>query len=194
MFEYTYSRSVVMSEYNIWDLDVLISKLVEVALPGKQFKALFVGTTAKFQFEVELSSAEETDLDTVVVDFRPAGNLSWAKGLKYEKIETKTKELLGEGFEFPSESGQRFSFSLEEQSQWHAFIRLKDDPTFTYPVDWSFIDNSGYYAIPNSATLEEMYMTGVGTYRAVVDSGTALKNQVRDATTYAELALVEDNR
>ena len=72
--------------------------------------------------------------------------------------------------------------------------QIKDDPALTYPLDWNTIDDLDVYAIPDAATLDGFYLTGVGTIRAHLDSGTALKTSVRAATTIAEVDAVVDNR
>lgn len=114
-----------------------------------------------------------------------------AKAAKFASIDARTDELIASGFTFAS---KQFSLSQAAQSRLMGINQVRDDENVTYPIKWNTIDDSDTYSIPDSATVLSFYLTAVGTYRTHVDSGTALKDQVRAATTVAEVDAVVDNR
>lgn len=121
-------------------------------------------------------------------------SLAGVKAAKFQAIDEKTVELIRRGFEFPPGSGQRFSLSNEAQSLLLGAYQSRNDPLFTYPLVWNTLDDAGALEIPDAATLYLFYLQATGTVRAHRDSGTALKSQVRAATSVAEVAAVEDTR
>jgi hypothetical protein len=123
-----------------------------------------------------------------------ATSLSTIKAAKFAAIDERTVDLIRRGFEFPPGSGQRFSLSNEAQSLLLGAYQSRNDPLFTYPISWNTLDDSGVLEIPDAETLHLFYLQATGTVRARRDSGTALKSQVRAATTTAEVAAVEDTR
>ena len=139
----------------------------------------------------ELSS--EPILDSIIQNHDAFG-LKTHKNNKIDEIDIKTGELIALGFEFPSASGMRFSLSQSAQINISALYQSKDDPAITYPITYNTIDDLTTFAIPNAETLYGMYLTALATKKAHLDSGTALKNQVRAATTKAEVDLIIDNR
>jgi len=116
------------------------------------------------------------------------------KCLRYRAIDNRTGELVGLGFEFPPTSGLRFSLSQNAQINISALHQSKDDPALTYPITYNTIDDLGSYLVPNAATLHNMYLTALATKKTHIDSGTALKNEVRDAVNAEEVNLIIDNR
>lgn len=134
---------------------------------------------------VEMNSTEKAAVDTA--------RLPALKAKKIEEIDAKTSQIQDVyGFEFPPGSGQRFSLGSEARDMLNGIIIAKDFAT--YPIAWNFKDQSGVFNIPDATTVVQFYMTAVGTFKAVQDSGTALKSAVRAATTKAELDAVVDPR
>jgi hypothetical protein len=109
-------------------------------------------------------------------------------------IDARTQELIAQGFEFPPSSGNRFSLSLAGQSKINGANQAREDPAFVYPVEWNMVDDSGTISITDAAMLHNFFLSALVTYRAVLDAGTALKNQIRVATSVAEVDAVIDNR
>jgi len=114
-----------------------------------------------------------------------------AKKAKFAEVDARTDELIASGFTFAS---KQFSLSQNAQSRLMGINQVRDDENVVYPIKWNTIDDSDTYSIPDSATVLGFYLTAVGTYRTHVDSGTTLKDQVRAATTIAEVNAVVDNR
>lgn len=121
-------------------------------------------------------------------------NLGPLRAAKIAEIDARTEELIAQGFEFPPASGQRFSLSTNAQRTLLAADVMRDDPSFTYPVNWNTLDDTGVLTVADSATLHNFVLTAVGTVRSILDAGTALKDAVRAATSRAEIDAVVDNR
>ncbi len=113
---------------------------------------------------------------------------------RMDEIDLKTRELIAGGFTYPPNSGQVFSLSLRSQAKIIATHNARVDPLLRFPQRWNTNDNKGVVTIPSKEGLHAFYMTAMGTVRIHLDSGTALKDQIRAATTRAEVDAVIDNR
>jgi hypothetical protein len=118
-------------------------------------------------------------------------NLDALKASKFAVIDQRTGELIAEGF---SCDGYVFSLSTEAQSRLMGLNQVRDNPAVTYPVRWNSKDDTQVYELYDSDMVLTFYLTAVGTYRAHVDSGTDLKDEVRDAEDTAEVNAVVDTR
>jgi hypothetical protein len=116
------------------------------------------------------------------------------KSEKTGKIDERTSELILLGFKFPPDSGDYFSLSKEAQIRVHGAYTARSLPEFIYPVPWNYLDDSGVFNIADALVLESFFLTAMSTLRGRVDSGTTLKNEVRAATTVAEVKAVVDSR
>lgn len=172
---------------------VALAKEVKAALG---FSASLLGMDGEdlvCQFESELTAQQIAILESTVEAHDPT-DVKHQKPERIQAIDRRTDQLIGLGFEFPPGSGVRFSLSMESQSKLLGMDALRSDPLFTYPVVYNSIDDLEEFSIPDSATIHSFFLVAVGTYRAHLDSGTALKTQIRAATTQAELDAVVDNR
>ncbi len=140
-----------------------------------------------------LSEMIQGEKDTV-----DAARLSGYKTAKVTAVDAKTDELIALGFTFDS---MQFSLSLGAQMKMVGTHQIKDALALTYPINWNSIDDEDVYAIgagtdhaADAAILDAFYLTGLGTLRAHLDSGTALKDSVRAATTIAAVDAVVDSR
>lgn len=158
----------------LWVVDADLSLLETV--PLKYLKA--DGDTV-----VEMTSLEKPDADTA--------ELEAAKALKCSYIDLKTAQLITDGFEFV---GKKFSLSLPSQAKMMGTHQVKDDPALVYPIKWNTKDEKASHNMANATDLDNFYKTGLGHIRQHLDDGTALKEQVRVATTVAGVWAVEDNR
>jgi hypothetical protein len=87
-----------------------------------------------------------------------------------------------------------FSLSANAQTNILALDNTRDDPALSYPIEYSTIDDLDNYFVADSTDLHNMYLTALATKKAHVDSGTLLKDNIRDATTEAAVELIVDNR
>lgn len=110
------------------------------------------------------------------------------------EIDARTDQLFAQGFEYPADSGKVFSLSVQSQMKITSAFLLREQPAFVYPVRWNTRDNSDAHEMADAAALAAFYMAAVGTARAHLDSGTALKDAIRAATTTAEVNAVVDDR
>ena len=113
------------------------------------------------------------------------------KVAKAKKIDRHTSELIANGFVF---GGQTFSLSTNAQSTLTGMYAIRDEPFLTFPVKFNTLDDQGYVELGDSSQVRTFYLTAVGTYRSVLDAGTALKDQIRAANSQAALDAVVDNR
>ena len=120
--------------------------------------------------------------------------LDVTKKRKFEAVDRRTGELIAQGFEFPAASGQFFSLSSEAQRNIEGLDHSRDFPELAYPVSWNTLDDLGMLSIADSATAHSFFLAALSTYRGHLDSGTALKDQVRAATTIAAVDAVTDGR
>ena len=118
-------------------------------------------------------------------------NLTELKQWRYEMIDAKTAELIKQGFGY---QGKQFSLSQNAQINIIGLDNAKDDPAITYPIKYNTIDDLDSYDVIDSSDVHNMYLSALATKKAYVDSGTTLKQQVRSATTIAEVNAIIDNR
>lgn len=109
---------------------------------------------------------------------------------RYQQIDAKTEEVISRGFTF---GGTVLSLSMAAQTNIaNAFI-AKD--LLTYPLRWNALnDEDEPISLANAAAVTAMYGTALAAKRAALDAGTALKDEVREATTVAELDAIVDTR
>lgn len=187
---YRYNRQLVPSVGWIPVVDVLTAAVKE-AIVAKPFSIYAAEEDINIDFVDALTPDEVVTLDTTVAEQTAAAALDLAKSNKFAAIDAKTTLLINRGFVF---ANLAFSLSQSAQSTLLGLEQIKDDPALVYPINYNTIDDSSYLALVNAAMVHGMFMTAVGTYRYWLDSGTALKNQVRAATTVAEVEAIVDNR
>lgn len=132
---------------------------------------------------IEMSQAEK--------DVADAADLPALKTARYLEIDVRTGELISGGFLY---AGLQFSLSTEAQARLMGINQVRENPAVVYPITWNNLSDTITYDLANAAEVLTFYLTAVGTYRAHVDSGTALKNQIRAAANKAAVDAVVDNR
>lgn len=128
---------------------------------------------------------------TAIGHYSQIGKLKAYKRQRFDEIDDRTDELIAEGFTYNTKV---FSWSVKAQSKLAGLHQVRNDGALVYPYKWNTIDDIGMISIANAVDLHTFYMTGLATYWAHVDSGTALKIQIRSATTKAEVDAVVDTR
>lgn len=104
-------------------------------------------------------------------------------------IDDGTARLIAAGFTF---QGKQFSLSANAQSKLLGMDQLRD--ALTYPIVFNNIDDSDVITLPDANTVHQMALAALATVRAALDSGTALKNQVRAAEDLTAVRAVVDTR
>lgn len=152
-----------------------------------------IGPLTDAEFEQLLEQERPAYLASIstpeAIAWYEAPQLPGARDGKYGTIDRKTDALIALGF---THAGKQFSLSLAAQVKLLGTYNART--TLVYPIIWNMIDDSGTYEIADAAEVEAMYAAALAAIRTALDSGTALKNSVRNATTLAEIEAVVDSR
>lgn len=167
---------------NIWEC--VIASAIPTILPDNP------GDTLKPNSQVIILADVKTNSEGIAVDV----NVSLAdyKALKYKAIDDKTGELVLAGFEYPASSGNMFSLSQNAQINISALNQSRDD--IAYPIIYNTLDDINSYNVVDATDMHNMYLTALATKKTSIDSGSALKSQVRAAVDRVEVDAVIDNR
>ncbi len=122
---------------------------------------------------------------------KDSNHLAAHKAEKCLAIDARTDALIAAGFVYSSKT---FSLSDAAQNRLMGIHQVRDDAATTYPIRWNTLDDGDVLELADSAAVHSFYLQALGTYRAHVDGGTALKDQVRAAATIAEVDAVTDSR
>lgn len=115
--------------------------------------------------------------------------LAGLKAFRYSEIDNKTGELIGQGFVYATKT---FSLSTSAQINISALNQSKD--VLTYPIEYNTIDDQDVYQVVDATDMGNMYMAALTVKKGHLDSGSALKAQVRAAVDIAAVNAVVDNR
>lgn len=129
------------------------------------------------------------DIGTPRIMERDSLSLPAYKKEKNLDIDLRSALLIEDGFTY---QGKVFSLSTNAQINISALNQTRND--LTYPVTYNTIDDIDTYDVVDAADMNAMYMTALAAKKAVLDGGTSLKTQVRQATTKEEVDAVIDNR
>lgn len=153
--------------------------------------------------ERTLAQAQAVNPDIVSVDPNPsqaevdafdgARSFRDAKIAKAGAVDARTEELINEGF-VSDTVGKRFRMDNAALTRYNTFFDARNAPWFTYPIVINTYANDGLQNLPNAGAIETLFREAVSALRGHIDSGTALKLSIRNATTWAELAAVVDDR
>lgn len=149
------------------------------------------GNQCVYCYEPNFATGDVSSVDGGfwVKDEIEALDLNEYKLLRYQEIDTRSAELISLGYSY---QGVVFSLSQNAQINILGMDEVRDE--LTYPVNYNNIDDTVVYSIVDAADVHNMYLTALGTKKAHLDSGTALKNQVRDAVDEAAVQAIIDNR
>jgi hypothetical protein len=170
----------------------LLAKQIEAFYPGKIFDVK-IGAQCTVNFEIELTSQEESDLETIVADHKTNNGaivLERNKNTKIDQIDFRTRELIDLGFTY---SGSQFSLSKEAQINATGIKMACADDVITYPLLITTLDDLTF-SLDNIEAVNGYYFTGLTTKKTHIDSGRDLKTACRNATTQTELEAIVDNR
>jgi hypothetical protein len=146
-------------------------------------------TNLKFIFSTPPDAATRAAADGVVASYN---YLPDYKIVKIKELNARTEEMVAKGFLYPPSSMGIFSLSFDNQLNMIGTNVLSTYQTF--PIRWNTLDGLSFHDIVDSADLLNMILVAGATKKAIIDSGTALKNQVRDASTIAAVDAIQDNR
>jgi len=186
-------------EYNIpatfpGGLDLAaLSGAIQASAAGQLFVgASTSGDTLSLAFTAPLDAAQAAALQAVVdVQNDPATLLRRARELRFGEVDAKTDQIFGGGFEYPG-SGVRLSLSSEAQSRMIGLMVIRDQAT--YPIRWNALDDASFVDLLGPNDVITLFGSGAAALRSYVDGGTAIKNEIRAATTVAAVMAVVDPR
>jgi hypothetical protein len=133
---------------------------------------------------VEMDQTEKDAVDAV--------NIPSIKEQKLSQIDARTAELIDSGFDF---DGHTFSLSLAAQQNWTGLqvaVAQGYLPEAAFPFEIATLDNKAYELA--WADAPSFFQGVLGAISTRLAEGRALKKQVNDATTLAEVEAVVDNR
>lgn len=134
------------------------------------------------------SILNENDLNDVFVSHNP---LETYKGKRYAEIDEKTKEIISRGFVFDNKT---FSLSMEAQSNLTNIMASREimNQMGSFPLQMSTKDNSSYMLA--YVDVISFWGAGVSVVKGAYNSGTILKELIKNATTIEEVNLIIDTR
>lgn len=118
-------------------------------------------------------------------------NLSEYKDYRYAQIDKKSGELIANGYVHATKT---FSLSHLAQTNLLGIYVARDELWMTYPITYNTIDDHDTHDIQDASEIEAMYQLALGTKKTHLDNGTALKNQIREASTATAVQAIIDNR
>jgi len=176
------------------DLLKLDTALKGSSLGQKYYGSWTGGSRLSLEFIASLTPTEVAALDSLMSGLNDPGlRLREAKDTKFSEIDAKTDQIFLRGFQY-MDSGIFLSLSIESQSRMTGLMLIKDSPQTVYPIRWNGNDDAQYVDLLDAAMVVNMYGCAAATLRSYVDGGTAIKNQVRAATTVAQVLAIPDNR
>ena len=143
------------------------------------------------KFKTEPTEAEQTQILDYYNNIEEVDWLESYKLQRFEDINNRTGELIEGGYTY---SGFNFSLSDRAQTNILALYSTKDDPILIYPIKFNTIDDLDTFDAVNASDIANMYYSALGTKKSYLDSGTVLKEQIRAATTQAEVDSISDIR
>jgi hypothetical protein len=113
--------------------------------------------------------------------------LNYLKGTRYVEIDTKTGQLIAEGFTWDSKV---FSLSINAQINWSNLPNLPDS---IFPLSISTINDEEVYTL-SLANKMNFYYTAVNGKNGPLQSGNTLKAQITACADEACVNSIVDNR
>lgn len=144
--------------------------------------------------DITVVISEEVPRERLLAVIKAHGKttLSQRQEQKRSIIDQRTRVLIDAGFEYPAASGQFFSLSPEAQAALASLHTRR--LSLSYPVRFNTVDDAAAVSLPDAVALDAFHAASVAAIRSARDGGTTLKDQVRAATTVAEVDAVQDNR
>lgn len=117
------------------------------------------------------------------------GTIADLKQLKFAQIDARTDCIFELGFEW---EGARYSLTMEAQAKLLGFLVGRD--VLYYPIRYNSIDDESFVDIPDKDVALQFVFHAMGTARAILDSGTDIKDSIRSATSVDEIDAANDPR
>jgi hypothetical protein len=141
-------------------------------------------------FTEDLNQDQQDELFLLIQNHQ-VNYLDHEKQKMHIEIDARTAELISNGYIYKEKA---FSLSPNAQTNILALYSTKDEPEMIYPIRYNTIDDTDSYDLVDAADVKGMYLTALAFKKGFIDSGTALKDSVRAASTPEELTAIKDNR
>ena len=187
-----------------FDSDVLVAEIeaspmvtkllgVTAGVPdqeGKDLHLLFVDALPAGEKTTLDGDADPPATGSILGDHAgPPSPLERAKVLKIADIDRRSRALIRNGFQH---GGKTFSLSANAQLSLIGDFAARND--LSYPVKWNTKNDRDTASFADAVALKALILAGFTARNSHRNSGTALKDAVRAATTIAEVDAVVDNR
>lgn len=140
----------------------------------------------EFDFD---ENQEEKLINAYVVYEKPTDYINTLKeafNIKLEQIDSRTQELIFQGFAF---AGLHWSLSIKAQINW---TNLPKMPEFAFPLNMQDMDGTDY--VLSYEERMNFYYTAMAAKNTHLQSGNALKTQVSELTNIEEILNFVDPR
>ncbi len=165
-------------------------EIIAIGVKSARFAGLTVGgDDVLVHFEPEPIKADIALIDAAVAAHVPPTEIEDAKKTKTETIDARTVSVIERGFDFKKEV---LSLSINAQAAINA-IYLSSD-TLEYPVILCNRINTATITIDSYGELLDLHASMLAALMAARCGGVAIKSQVIDVTTIAQVEAVEDKR
>jgi hypothetical protein len=129
------------------------------------------------------------EMEQAEKDLLAAAELPSVKEAKAAAIDGRTRELLEKGVEFPASSGNFYSLTSDRLEQFKLMVEAA-----SYPFDWDSTDNLAKITIGDAGQATSLLASAANKVSDIQNSGTALKQQVRDCASAACVDAIVDPR
>lgn len=188
----TYDYDIPSTFPNGLNLDVLTAAIKASSLGPYSLGASTLGEVCSIYFTIALDAAQLATLQGCIdVVNNPTVQLDNAKIAKCGQIDQKTNEILARGYLW---DGVVLSLSLGAQTRLNGIYATRLDPPGGYPVIWNSLDDLSFVTLADANDVVSMHDAAGDRLRSVVDSGTAIKDEVRACTTIAQVEAIVDPR
>lgn len=143
-------------------------------------------TTAQLSYHTK-TSGDGSDIS----HYTFGEDLDTLKRSRMEEIEARTAELKLDGFVY---SDTTFGISTHDMLNLIGMDTNKDAAWVSYPVTWDSMDGMDSISVADSTAWTTFFSAAFEAYLGHETTNTALKTQIRNAATIAEVTAIVDNR
>jgi hypothetical protein len=113
------------------------------------------------------------------------------KHYRIDKINLRTAELITGGYTWAS---KQFPLSTNGQINLLGLVNAAQLGILTFPIDLNTLNDEDRHPIADVTEVYNIFGTALGTKKAYLDSGTALKDSIMAAVDEAAVQAIIDNR
>jgi hypothetical protein len=118
-------------------------------------------------------------------------DLSGYKQWRINEVNVRTQELITAGYTW---AGKQFPLSINGQINLLGLVNAAQLGILTFPIDLNTIDDTDRHPIADPTEVYNIFGTALGTKKSILDSGTALKEQIMNAVDESAVQAIIDNR